>query len=79
MDDELETDFGLAPFHHFEEGEAAPGEPTGDTQQHGMAYQVALNQSMAENERLSEINRQQADEIARLRAQLSMPGSRVWL
>lgn len=47
----------------------APEETNDGSRQQEMTYQLTLK---ADNERLTEINRQQADEIARLRAQLSL-------
>lgn len=77
-------DYGMAsPSHSFEEEPAAPDE-SNDAQQIDQLtvayapYQMALNQTIQENERLAEINRQQAEEIARLRAELGMTTNRGW-
>ncbi|KAL3801187.1 hypothetical protein ACHAWO_002758 [Cyclotella atomus] len=77
-------DYGMAsPSHSFEEEPAAPDE-SNDAQQIDQLtvayapYQMVLNQTIQENERLAEINRQQAEEIARLRAELGMTTNRGW-
>lgn len=66
--------------HHDDQHNMAYANEAHQHDQNNLAYapyQMALNQTIQENERLAEINRQQAEEIARLRAELNST-NREW-